>query len=77
VDDPNTSTTARVVCEQWLNLESGIHQELVNQLTSTFFSACFGFRRRTEWQNAMRALADPEACPPEEDEDHPAEGSSS
>jgi hypothetical protein len=77
VDDPNTSTTGRVVCEQWLNLDSGIHQELVNSLTSTFFSACFGFWRWVERQNAMHALGDPAACPPEEDEDDPAEESSS
>jgi uncharacterized Zn-finger protein len=64
VDDPNASTTGRVVCEQWLNLEAGLHQELVNQLTSTFFSACFGFWRWLERQNAMHALGDPEAPPP-------------
>ena len=44
-----------VGCEQWLNLEGGIHQELVNQLTSTFFSACFGFWRWLERQNAIEA----------------------
>ncbi len=46
VDDPNSSATGRVVCEQWLNLESGLHQELVSQLTSSFFLlglAVFGF----------------------------------
>ena len=43
IDDPNASTTARVVCEQWINLEAGVHQELVNQMTSTFFTACFSF----------------------------------
>ena len=37
IDDPNISTTARVVCEQWTNFEVGVHQELVNQMTSTFF----------------------------------------
>ena len=63
VDDPNSSTTGRVVCEQWLNLESGLHQELVNQLTSTFFSACFGFWRWLERQNALLALGDPEPPP--------------
>jgi hypothetical protein len=30
-----------------------------------------------ERQNAMHALGDPEACPPEEDEDDPAQESSS
>src|SRR5690349_20162023 len=59
VDDPNTSTTGRVVCEQWINLDPGIHQELVNHLTSSFFSACFGFWRWLERQNAMQALGDP------------------
>jgi hypothetical protein len=58
VDDPNTSTTGRVVCEQWLNLESGVHQELVNQMTGTFFSACFGFWRWMERQNAIHSLGD-------------------
>jgi hypothetical protein len=66
VDDPNASVTGRVVCEQWLNLESGIHQELVNQLTNSFFSACFGFWRWLDRQNAMHALGDPEAPPPPE-----------
>ena len=61
VDDPNSSTTGRVVCEQWLNLESGLHQELVSQLTSSFFSACFGFWRWLERQNALLALGDPES----------------
>ena len=60
VDDPNASATGRVVCEQWLNLEEGVHQELVNQLTSTFFSACFGFWRWLERQNALNALTDPD-----------------
>ena len=64
VDDPNTSTTGRVVCEQWLNLEAGIHQELVNQLTSTFFSACFGFWRWLQRQNALQALGDLDRRPP-------------
>ena len=61
VDDPNSSATGRVVCEQWLTLESGLHQELVNQLTSSFFSACFGFWRWLERQNALLALGDPES----------------
>ena len=59
VDDPNRSTTGRVVCEQWLDLEGGIHQELVNHLTSTFFSSCFGFWRWFERQTALDALGDP------------------
>ncbi|MBV8269348.1 MAG: YbjN domain-containing protein [Planctomycetaceae bacterium] len=66
VDDPNASTTGRVVCEQWLNLEAGIHQELVNQLTSTFFSACFGFWRWMRRQDAMHALGDLNQDSPEE-----------
>jgi Putative bacterial sensory transduction regulator len=69
VDDPNTSTTGRVVCEQWLNLEPGIHQELVNHLTSTFFSACFGFWRWLERQDALHALGDdaePDSLPEED-----------
>jgi hypothetical protein len=64
VDDPNTSTTGRIVCEQWLNLESGVHQELVNQLTRTFFSACFGFWRWLEQQDALHALGGPDEVPP-------------
>jgi hypothetical protein len=63
VDDPNSSATGRVVCEQWLNLESGLHQELVSQLTSSFFSACFGFWRWLERQNALLALGDPKSPP--------------
>jgi hypothetical protein len=58
VDDPNTSTSGRVVCEQWLSLEAGVHQELISQLTSTFFSACFGFWRWMVRQNALHALGD-------------------
>ena len=72
VDDPNASTTGKVVCEQWLNLEAGIHQELINQMTSTFFSACFGFWRWLERQDALHALGDvdqdagPDALPDED-----------
>ncbi len=58
IDDPNASTTARVVCEQWINLEAGVHQELINQMTSTFFTACFSFWRWLERQDAMHALGD-------------------
>jgi hypothetical protein len=63
VDDPNASTTGRVVCEQWLNLEAGVHQELVSQLIGTFFSACFGFWRWLKRQDALHTLGDPD--PPE------------
>ncbi|WP_422926727.1 YbjN domain-containing protein [Singulisphaera sp. PoT] len=63
IDDPNTSTSGRVVCEQWLNLESGVHQEFVNEVTKTFFSACFGFWRWLERQDAMHALGDPDGSP--------------
>src|SRR3954454_10833433 len=66
VDDPNTSTTGRVVCEQWLNLEPGIHQELVNQFANSFFSACFGFWRWLERQNALQALGAPDVPPPDD-----------
>ena len=58
VDDPNTSTTGRVVCEQWLDLGVGVHQELVNHLAGTFFSACFGFWRWLQRQDALLALGD-------------------
>ena len=58
IDDPNASSTGKVVCEQWINLEAGVHQELVNQMTSTFFSACFGFWRWLERQDALHALGD-------------------
>jgi hypothetical protein len=67
VEDPNTSTTGRIVCEQWLNLQAGIHQELLNQLTSTFFSACFSFWRWWERQDALQSLGDPDPpAPPTE-----------
>ena len=58
VDDPNVSSSGRVVCEQWLDFESGVHQELVDQLTSTFFSACFGFWKWLERQHALQSLGD-------------------
>lgn len=58
VDDPNTSTTGRIVCEQWLDLEVGISQDLVNHLTSTFFSACFGFWRWLGRQEVLDSLSD-------------------
>lgn len=74
VDDPNTSTTGRVVCEQWLNLEVGVHQELVNQLTSTFFSACFGFWRWLERQDDLEALSEPGLPPGSESESEPESG---
>jgi hypothetical protein len=66
VDDPNVSATGRIVCEQWIDLEVGIQQELVSHLTSTFFSACFGFWRWLQRQNALDALGDPD--PDSEDE---------
>ena len=70
VDDPNTSTTGRIVCEQWLDLEVGIQQELVNHLASTFFSACFGFWRWLERQDLLHALGDdPLQLESEEDEE--------
>ncbi|GAC1475172.1 MAG: hypothetical protein NVSMB9_27060 [Isosphaeraceae bacterium] len=84
VDDPNTSTTGRVVCEQWLDLSVGLQQELVNHLTSTFFSACFGFWRWLKRQDALQALGDdptnePSPSPPsiedhtDEERDEPGE----
>ena len=60
VDDPNASTTGRVVCEQWIDLEMGVHQQLVNHLTSTFFSSCFGFWRWLERQKILQSLTDPD-----------------
>ncbi len=60
IDDPNLSTTGRVVCEQWLSLEAGISQELLNELSSTFFSACFGFWRWMLRQEDLNDLIDPE-----------------
>lgn len=59
VDDPNTSASGRIVCEQWVDLEAGAHQELVNGLTGTFFSACFGFWRWLVRQDAIESLSDP------------------
>jgi len=67
VDDLNVSTTGRVVCEQWIDLEAGVHQELVGHLTSTFFSACFGFWRWLERQDALNALADADEPDGEDD----------
>ncbi len=58
IDDPNASSSGRVVCEQWINLDAGIHQELINAMTSTFFTACFGFWRWLERQDALHALGD-------------------
>jgi hypothetical protein len=58
VDDPNASSSGSVVCEEWFDFEAGVHQELVSQLTSTFFSACFGFWRWLERQDALHALGD-------------------
>lgn len=65
VDDFNASTTGRIVCEQWINLGPGVHQELVNHFTSSFFSACFGFWRWLERQAALNALGDdlPDSLP--------------
>ena len=68
VDDPNASTSGLVIAEQWINLDAGIHQELINQMTSTFFTACFGFWRWMERQDALHALGDdvaPDALPDE------------
>ncbi len=58
VDDENASPTGRVVCEQWLDLEVGIPQELLNHFVSTFFSACFGFWRWHRRQDSIDALID-------------------
>ncbi|MFO0949905.1 MAG: YbjN domain-containing protein [Isosphaeraceae bacterium] len=73
VDDPNTSATGRVVCEQWVDLEVGAHQELVNHLTGTFFSACFGFWRWLVRQDAIEALSDPASDALPAPEEPPAE----
>ena|GEM_PF-868875 len=64
IEDPNTSTSGRIVCEQWNNFEAGVHQELVNELTKTFFSACFGFWRWLQRQDAMHALGGPDEISP-------------
>ena len=69
IDDPNASASGRVIAEQWLNLDSGIHKELLKEITSTFFTSCFGFWRWLERQDALHALGDdvaPEALPDEE-----------
>jgi hypothetical protein len=58
IDDLNASSSGRVICEEWINFEAGVHQELVNQITSTFFSACFGFWNWLERQDAIQALGD-------------------
>ncbi len=58
VDDPNNSTSGRVVCELWINLAPGAHQELVNHFTSGFFAACFGFWHWLSRQNDYESLGD-------------------
>ncbi|WP_435017782.1 YbjN domain-containing protein [Tundrisphaera sp. TA3] len=68
VEDFNISATGRILCEQWLNLGPGIHQELVNHLTNSFFSACFGFWRWRERQDALHALGDDLPDPLSDDE---------
>ncbi|MDR3634146.1 MAG: YbjN domain-containing protein [Isosphaeraceae bacterium] len=59
IEDPNLSTSGRVVCEQWLSLEAGLSQDLLNEITTTFFSACFGFWRWLRRQEELNALIDP------------------
>jgi hypothetical protein len=59
VEDPNLSSSGRVVCEQWLSLEAGLSQDLLNEITTTFFSACFGFWRWLRRQDELNALGDP------------------
>jgi len=72
VDDPNASSTGRVVCEQWLDLEVGAQQDQINHFASTFFSACFGFWRWLGRQDALSALADdPEDDPTGAEPDDP------
>jgi Putative bacterial sensory transduction regulator len=70
IDDPNASASGKVVCEQWINLQAGIHQELINQMTSTFFTASFGFWRWLERQDALHSLGDdvPSDTLPDDDE---------
>ena len=63
IEDPNLSTSGRVVCEQWLSLEAGLSQELLNELTTTFFSACFGFWRWLRRQEDLNALIDDTESP--------------
>ena len=69
VDDENASPTGRVVCEQWLDLEVGIPQEVLNHLVSVFFSACFGFWRWHRRQDSIAALIDSADEEFEDDED--------
>ena len=73
IDDPNTSATGRIVCEQWLDLEGGVPQKLLSHLTSTFFSACFGCWRWLERQDAINALCD-DVDELDEDADDDSEG---
>jgi len=74
IEDPNSPATGRVVCEQWLDLEPGLPQELLNHLTSTFFSSCFGFWRWLERQDALHALGDPPEAETGADEAPPDAG---
>lgn len=63
IEDPNLSGSGRVVCEQWLSLEAGLSQDLLNEITTTFFSACFGFWRWLRHQEELSALIDPDEEP--------------
>jgi hypothetical protein len=58
IEDPNLSSSGRVVCEQWLSLEAGLSQALLNELTTIFFSSCFGFWRWLRHQEQLNALID-------------------
>lgn len=63
IEDPNLSTSGRVVCEQWLSLEAGLSQDLLNEFTTTFISACFGFWRWLRRQDDLHALIDTDEEP--------------
>ncbi len=39
IDNPDTDTTGQIIVEEQLDLEPGIHQELLNDFTTTVFSS--------------------------------------
>lgn len=43
IDDENTSTNGKLILEEHIDLEKGIHQELFNDYVDTVLSAAFGF----------------------------------
>lgn len=53
VRDPSTDTTGTIMLEENLDLETGIHQELLNDITLTAVAGMFGF---WEWAHREQGL---------------------